>query len=59
MLLLLKHFRVSLEACVINFHLEQLLYIDINKNVISYFNTVKMLFNEAPFISDTFWQTNK
>ena len=39
-----KHLRVSLAACVINFHLEHSLYIDINKNIISYFITVKMLF---------------
>ena len=39
-----KHFRVSLAACVINFHLEHSFSIEINKNIISYFNTVKMLF---------------
>ena len=39
-----KHFRVSLAACVINFHLEHSFYIDINKNIISYFNFLKMLF---------------
>ena len=38
-----KHFRVLLAACVINFHLEHSFYIDINKNIISYFNTLKML----------------
>ena len=39
-----KHFRFSLAACVFNFHLKHSFYIDINKNMISYFNTVKMLF---------------
>ena len=39
----IQHIRVSLAACVINFHLEHSFYIDINKNIISYFNTLKML----------------
>ena len=39
-----EHFSVSLAACVINFHLEHSFYIDINKNFISYFKTLKMLF---------------
>ena len=29
-----KHFRVSLVACVINFHLGHSSYIDMNKNII-------------------------
>ena len=43
-LVVFKHFSVSLAARVINFHLEHSFYIDIDKNIISYFNTVKMLF---------------
>ena len=39
-----KHFRVSLAVCVINIYLEHSFYIDINKNIISCFNTVKMFF---------------
>ena len=39
-----KHLRVSQAARVINFHLKHLFYIDINKNMISCFNTLKMLF---------------
>ena len=39
-----KHFSVLLAACVISVCLENLFYIDINKNVISYFNTRKLLF---------------
>ena len=45
-------------------------YFDVNKNIISYFNTVKMLFvilppisykkkNETFLISYTFWQTDR
>ena len=41
---LFKHFRVLLAACVINFHLEHSFYINTNKNIISCFNTPKMLF---------------
>ena len=33
-----------LAACVINFHPEHLFYIDINKHIICYFKTLKMLF---------------
>ena len=33
-----KHFRVSLAACVIDNRLENSFCIDINKNIISYFN---------------------
>ena len=39
-----KYFRVLLAACVINIYLENLFYIDINKNIIPYFNTQKLLF---------------
>ena len=39
-----KLLRVSLVAYVFSFHLEHSFYIDINKIIISYFNTVKMLF---------------
>ena len=39
-----KHFTVSPAACVINSHLEHSFYIHISKNIISYFNTMKMLF---------------
>ena len=53
---------------VINIYLENSFYIDINKNIISYFNTWKLLFvillpmsckkeNEASLISYTFWET--
>ena len=38
-----SHFSVSLAACVINILLEHSLYIDINKNIISYFNSVKIM----------------
>ena len=34
-----KHFRVLLAACAINIYLENWFYIDINKNIIFYFNT--------------------
>ena len=64
-----KHFRVSLAACVINFHLEHSFYIDTNKNFISYFNILKMFFvilvpifskkNETSLISYTFSQTHR
>ena len=63
-----QHFRVLLAVGVINIYLENLFYIDINKNIISifYFNTRRLLFvillsisckkNENTFfISDTFW----
>ena len=43
-LVVFKYFLVSLAACVINFHLEHSFYIDIKQNIISYFNTVEMLF---------------
>ena len=43
-LVIFKHFRVSLVAYAINPHLEHSFHIDINKNIISYFNTMKMLF---------------
>ena len=36
--------KVLLAACVINIYLENSFYIDINKNIISYFNTRKLLF---------------
>ena len=39
-----QHFRVLLAVGVINIYLENLFYIDINKNIISYFNTRKLLF---------------
>ena len=39
------HFRVSRAACVTNFYLEHLFYIDNSKNIIFYFNTLKMLFD--------------
>ena len=65
-----QHFRVLLAVGVINIYLENLFYIDINKNIISifYFNTRRLLFiillpisckkNEDTFlISDTFWGT--
>ena len=32
----------TLTTCLINFHLEYLFYIDMNMNIISYFNTLKM-----------------
>ena len=38
-----KHFRVLLTACVINIYLGNSFYIDINKNIISYFNTLILL----------------
>ena len=43
-LVVFKYFLVSLAACVINFHLEHSFYIDVVKNIISYFNTLKILF---------------
>ena len=39
-----KYFRVSLGACVINFNLKYAFYIDIDKNIFTYFNTWVMLF---------------
>ena len=42
--LVFKYLRVSLTTCTINFYLKHSLYIDINKNIISYFNTVEILF---------------
>ena len=39
-----KHFKVSPGACAINFHLEHSFYIEMNKNIICYFNTLKMFF---------------
>ena len=39
-----KDFRVSLAVCIVNFHLEHSFYIDIKKNIVSYFNILKMLF---------------
>ena len=39
-----KHFRVLLAACVINIYLENSFCIDINKSIIAYFNTWKLLF---------------
>ena len=52
-----KHFRVSLSANVINFYLERSLYIDIYKNIVSYFNTVEMLFviHFGKRIEDQWW----
>ena len=38
------HFRISLVACIINFRLEHSFYIDIDKKIISYFSTEKMIF---------------
>ena len=58
-----------LAASVTNFHLEHSFYIDINKHIISYFKTLKMLFvilslisckkNEFSHILYTFWQTGR
>ena len=39
-----KHFRVLLAVRVFNIYLKNSFYIDINKNIISYFNTRKLLF---------------
>ena len=39
-----KHFWVSLAEYVISIYLKKLFYIDINKNIISYFNTWKLPF---------------
>ena len=65
----IQAFRVSLAACVTNFHLEHSFYIDISKNIISYFNTQKMLLNillpisckknETSLIFYTIWKTDR
>ena len=39
-----KHFRVHQQRLT-NFHLQRSFYIDINKNIISHFTTLKMLFD--------------
>ena len=39
-----KHFRISLSNLCNNFHLEHSFYIDVDKHIISYFNTLKILF---------------
>ena len=64
-----KNFRVRLAAYVINSLLEHSFYIDVNKNIISYFNTVKIIFvillrisckkNETSLISHTFYQMDR
>ena len=53
-----NHFIVSLAACVINIYLENSFYIDINKNIISYFNFLKKKKKkEVSLISYKFWET--